>query len=86
MNFLFGSDLAHRDARTDTTIAWSGQKGVVITSFSEEGARAAVEVVKELSGHNCFGCDQYRGLVFAYRPGAAADGHRHPATRRAIQN
>jgi hypothetical protein len=37
MNVLFGSDLAHRDARTDTTIAWSGQKGVVITSFSEEG-------------------------------------------------
>jgi hypothetical protein len=27
------------------------------------GARATVEVVKELSGHNCFGCDQYRGLV-----------------------
>jgi hypothetical protein len=43
---------------TDTTIAWSGQKGVVITSFSEEGARVAVEVVKELSGHDRFGCDQ----------------------------
>src|SRR4030088_1033525 len=36
MNVLFGSDLAHREARTDTTNAWAGQGGVVIASFSEE--------------------------------------------------
>ncbi len=44
-----GKELSQRyDFRgTNTTIAWSGEEGIVITSDAEERAQAALEVFKE---------------------------------------